>query len=215
MIVSWFGFLPIAVRFDSFILVCVILISSCWVHIWKEFEDLRKRKEQWIKASYRVWCVECHYLSEAEAAPPPHTLSAQQCARTSRPLTVTRASTVSALSAFVYLAVWLYRVTTKCQCMCLCVCVSTTFTQSVLCVVCLSVFWITASSPPQPQSSYGAPLCPPSIGFQDNLKEVSVLYLCQIILRCFLVVSTLKGSLSRIYNLFIFNSSTLFFGSKH
>lgn len=104
MIVSWFGFAPIFVRVEPIFFDYVFLISSCWVHIWKEFEDLRKRKEQWIKASYTVWCVECHYLSEAVAAPPPpHCPSAQQCARTSRPLTVTRASTVSALSAFVYL----------------------------------------------------------------------------------------------------------------
>lgn len=147
MIVSWFGFVPTFVRVEPIFFDYVFLISSCWVHsIWKEFEDLRKRKEQWIKASYTVWCVECHYLSEAEAAPPP-SLPLSTAVRAHLPSAHCHSGFYCVRTLSLCLSHWIQYQQSASVCVCVSVSLSTTFTHSVLCVVCLSVFWITTSPP--------------------------------------------------------------------
>lgn len=139
MIVFWFGFVPIFVRVEPVFFDYVFLISSCWVHIWKEFEDLRKRKEQWIKASYTVWCVECHYLSEAVAAPPPLTAPQHSSARAPPVRSLSLGLLLCPHSQPLFIS--LNTVSTECQCMCLCVCESFYhfYSQRVVCSVPFSV----------------------------------------------------------------------------
>lgn len=76
------------------------LLSTYLKGVWR-FEKEEGAVDKSVVHSVMCWMP--LFIRGRGGAPPPHCPSAQQCARTSRPLTVTRASTVSALSAFVYL----------------------------------------------------------------------------------------------------------------
>lgn len=146
MIVSWFGFVPTFVRVEQVLWLRFLdfeLLSTLYLKgVWR-FEKEEGAVDKSVVHSVMCWMP--LFIRGRGGAPPSLPLST--AVRAHLPSAHCHSGFYCVRTLSLCLSHWIQYQQSASVCVCVSVSLSTTFTHSVLCVVCLSVFWITTSPP--------------------------------------------------------------------